>query len=208
MKLLIATNNQHKIKEYQQIFADIPFEVTTPRQEGLTLDPEETGLSFAENALIKARAFAKASGLLTLADDSGLEVDALNKAPGIYSARYGGTDKEAHQKRYQLVLEKLQALNAPDEARTARFKCAIAIVSPQGQAEVVEGTVEGQIASAPVGSNGFGYDPIFFLAEFGKTMAQLEDAEKHAISHRGRAAQAAIPVLKQRVKAKGLSHIL
>ncbi|HHJ06507.1 MAG TPA: RdgB/HAM1 family non-canonical purine NTP pyrophosphatase [Anaerolineae bacterium] len=201
MKLLIATNNQHKIKEYQQIFADIPFEITTPRQEGLTLDPEETGTSFAENALIKARAFAEASGLLTLADDSGLEVDALNKAPGIYSARYGNTDKEDHQKRYQLVLEQLQALNAPTKARSARFKCVIAIVSLQGQVEVVEGAVEGQIASAPAGENGFGYDPIFFLPEFGKTMAQLEDAEKHAISHRGRAAQTAIPVLQRMMES-------
>ncbi len=198
MKLLIATNNPHKIKEYQQIFANIPFEITTPRQEGLTLDPEETGSSFSENALIKARAFAKASGLLTLADDSGLEVDVLNKAPGIYSARYGGTDKEDHKKRYQLVLKELKALNVPDEARTARFKCVIALVSPQGQAEVVEGTVEGQIAKTPAGSNGFGYDPVFFLPELGKTMAQLEDAEKHAISHRGRAAQAALLLLKQR----------
>ncbi len=196
MKLLIATNNQDKINEYRQIFANIPFEITYPGQEGLNLDPEETGASFAENAIIKAKAFAELSGILTLADDSGLEVDALNKEPGVYSARYGNTGKKEHQRRYQLVLEKLAALDLSEDARSARFKCAIAIVSPQGQVGVVEGAIEGRIAHAPVGENGFGYDPVFWLPEYNKTMAQLTSVEKNAISHRGRAARAAISLLE------------
>ncbi|MFQ5578869.1 MAG: RdgB/HAM1 family non-canonical purine NTP pyrophosphatase [Anaerolineae bacterium] len=196
MKILIATNNAHKLKEYRQIFAGLPLEVTWPEKEGLTLEPDETGATFAENAALKARAFARAGGLLTLADDSGLEVDALDKEPGVYSARYGGTAKDDHRGRYQLVLKQLAALNLPDRARTARFKCVIAIARPQGPVELVEGTVEGLIARAPAGTGGFGYDPIFWLPELNCTMAQLDPATKNSISHRGRAAQAAIPLLK------------
>ncbi len=197
MKLLIATNNRHKIQEYQQIFADLPLEITFPAQENLALDPEETGDTFAENAIIKAKAFAQAGGLLTLADDSGLEVDALGGEPGVYSARYGRTGKDDHTARYRLVLEKLAALNLPAENRAARFRCVIAIAAPDGTIELAEGSVEGQIARAPAGENGFGYDPVFFLPEFGQTMAQLDPALKNSISHRGRAAQAAWPLLQK-----------
>jgi len=196
MKLLIASNNGGKIKEYRHIFAALPFEVTYLDHEGLILDPEETGTTFAENAIIKAKAFAEASGLLTLADDSGLEVDALDKEPGVYSARYGDTAKEDHEGRYQLVLTRLAALNLPDEARTARFRCVIAIATPEGEVQLAEGTVEGMIAQGPAGENGFGYDPIFFMPEFNQTMAQLDSATKNEISHRGRAARAVIPILR------------
>jgi len=194
LKLLIATNNAHKIEEFKEIFADLPMEITFPRQEGVDLDPEETGETFAENAIIKATAFAQVTGLTTLADDSGLEVDALGGEPGVYSARYGDTPKDAHQQRYELVLEKMRAVS--DDARTARFRCALAIVTPKMVIDVVDGVVEGRIAHKPAGENGFGYDPIFFVPDFGMTMAQLSSNEKHRISHRGKAARAALPVLQ------------
>ena len=197
MKLLIATNNRHKLREYRQIFASLPLDITSLAEEGITLEPAETGATFAENAAIKARAFARASGLLTLADDSGLEVDALGGEPGVFSARYGDTAREDHAGRYRLVLDKLAALGVPDAARTARFRCVIAIATPEGEVALAEGSVEGRIARAPAGTGGFGYDPIFWLPEYSCTMAQLDPEAKNAISHRGRAAQAAIPLLKK-----------
>ncbi|MEM7035077.1 MAG: RdgB/HAM1 family non-canonical purine NTP pyrophosphatase [Chloroflexota bacterium] len=201
-KLLIASNNAHKIEEYQQIFATLPFEVTYLDREGITLDPDETGVTFAENATIKAVAFAEASGLLTLADDSGLEVDALNKEPGVYSARYGQTAKHDHQGRYQLILEKLQTSNVADAARTARFRCVIAIADPtdpdvEKSVRLVDGSIEGMIASEPLGEHGFGYDPIFYIPAYNQTMAQLSPEMKNKISHRGVAAKAAVPVLEK-----------
>lgn len=197
MKLLIASNNQHKLQEYQQIFANLRCEITFPKQEGLDLDPDETGITFEENATIKAKAFVEATGLLTIADDSGLEVDALNKEPGVYSARYGNIAKEDDMGRYQLVLEKLAALNLPLSARTARFRCVIAIASPKHGIQLASGSVEGLIAIAPAGENGFGYDPIFYLPDYKQTMAQLSAEEKNKISHRGRAAQAALTIVAQ-----------
>lgn len=199
-KLLIATNNTHKLEEFKQIFANLPYEITYPSQEGLTLDPEETGTTFAENAIIKAKAFAQASGLLTIADDSGLEVDALNKEPGVYSARYGNTAKDDHIARYELVLNKLAALNLTDKERSARFRCVIAIVTPQGDVELAEGTIEGRITNKPQGKNGFGYDPIFFVPEFNQTTAQMSPETKNQISHRGKAARAALPILERVVR--------
>ena len=196
-RLLIASNNPGKLHEYRQIFAELPFEVTYLEQEGISLDPAETGTTFAENAIIKAQAFVAAGGLLTLADDSGLEVDVLNGEPGVYSARYGNTTKEDHQGRYELVLEKLAALNIPEEARTARFRCIIAIASPTGEIRLAEGSVEGRIAHQPAGEYGFGYDPIFYLPDYGKTIAELEPALKNQISHRGQAARAALPLLRE-----------
>ncbi|MDM8530667.1 XTP/dITP diphosphatase [Anaerolineales bacterium HSG25] len=192
-KLLIATNNAHKIEEFQEILADLPYTLTSPKQEGLNLDPEETGTTFEANAIIKAEAFAQASGLLTLADDSGLEVDALDGAPGVYSARYGDTAKDDHVGRYQLLLEQLA--DVPTEQRTARFRCVIALATPNKIVGTVDGAVEGRIATAPKGSGGFGYDPVFFVPELDKIMAELTSAQKHAISHRGRAGKALIPLL-------------
>ncbi len=199
-KLLIATNNAHKLREFQEILVDLPFEITYPAKEGLTLDPEETGTTFEANAIIKAIAFAQASGLLTWADDSGLEVDALNGEPGVYSARYGGTAKNYQRERCQLVLDKLTAHQVAWEQRTARFRCVIALAGPEGLIDTVEGTVEGLITYEMRGHNGFGYDPIFFVPEFNGTLAEVEAELKHRISHRGRAARAAAEIIKRLVK--------
>jgi len=197
IKLLIATNNSHKLEEYREIFAGLPVVLTSLAQEGITLDPEETGTTFEENAIIKAHAFAQAANLPTLADDSGLEVDALGGEPGVYSARYANTAKDDHSGRYQIVLDKLAAMAVPWAERTARFRCVVALATREGLIGVAHGTVEGFIAYDAKGENGFGYDPIFFVPEFGQTLAQVSSAQKHQISHRGRAARAAIPLIKQ-----------
>jgi XTP/dITP diphosphohydrolase len=197
VKLLIATNNPGKWREYQEILAHLPLVLTSPANEGIALDPEETGLTFAENAIIKAKAFAQASGLLTLADDSGLEIDALGGEPGVYSARYGHTAKDDHVGRYQLVLDKLAAKNIPWAERTARFRCVVALATKERLVDTTQGTVEGFIAYEPKGDKGFGYDPIFFVPEFNHTLAEMTSAQKHSISHRARATRAAIPLLEQ-----------
>jgi XTP/dITP diphosphohydrolase len=194
-KLLIGTNNPDKLAELREIFADIPVHLTSPHEEGLTLDPEETGATFAENAILKARIFAQATGLPALADDSGLEVDAMGGEPGIYSARYGDTAKNDHVGRYRIVLDRLR--ETPWAERTARFRCVLAVVTPEAVLGVVDGAVEGFIAYEPKGHNGFGYDPIFFVPELNLNLAEISAAEKHAISHRGRAARAAIPLIRQ-----------
>lgn len=200
LKLLIATNNQNKVKEFAEILAELPLAVTFLADEGITLDPEETGTTFRENAILKAEAFARASGLLTLADDSGLEVDALGGEPGVYSARYGGTAKDDHVGRCHLVLDKLAAQNVPWPERTARFRCVIALATPERLIDTVEGTVEGLIDYKLKGSNGFGYDPIFFVPELNQTLGEAPGAVKHQISHRGRAARAAAEVIERLVK--------
>lgn len=193
MRLLIATTNQHKLDEYRAIFADLPYTLVNLRDLGITDDVEETGTTFAANARLKAEAYAAQSGLLTLADDSGLVVDALDGRPGVYSARYGGpgvTPAEQHR----LVLDELAA--KPSAPRTARFVCVIVLAQPGRPTVEVEGTVEGEIAPTPQGTGGFGYDPLFWLPELGLTMAELSAAEKNAISHRGHAAQRAHAVLQ------------
>jgi XTP/dITP diphosphohydrolase len=200
IKLLLATNNKHKVSEYQEICAPLPVTLTTLAEEGINLDPEETGATFAENAILKAEAFAQITALPVLADDSGLEVDALGGEPGVYSARYGNTPKDDHVGRYQQVLQKLAGQNVPWNERTARFRCVVALATPAGLVGTAEGTIEGFISYEPKGSGGFGYDPIFFVPEFNQTLAQLSSAQKHAISHRGRAAQAAIPLIEQVLK--------
>jgi XTP/dITP diphosphohydrolase len=197
IKLLIATNNPGKMQEYQEILSGLPVILTTPAAEGLTLDPDETGHTFEENAIIKAQAFGRASGLLTLADDSGLEIDALKGEPGIYSARYGNTTKLEHVKRYQLVLDKLAAQNASQSQRTARFRCVVALAKGDKLVGTAQGSVAGFITNEPKGDNGFGYDPIFFVPELNCTMAELTSTQKHGISHRARAVKAALPLLKQ-----------
>ncbi|WP_052888341.1 XTP/dITP diphosphatase [Thermogemmatispora carboxidivorans] len=187
-RLLLATSNGAKLEELRTLFSDLPFHVVSPVDIGLRLEVEETGQTFRENAELKARAYAKASGLLALADDSGLEIDALGGAPGVYSARFMGQETP-YEERFRFILQRLQGL--PPEQRTARFRCCIAIAEPWGYCRTVEGVVEGQIAEEPRGSNGFGYDPIFLVPELGKTTAELSPEEKHRISHRGRAAQLA-----------------
>lgn len=194
VKLLIATHNPGKIEEYEELLAGLPLELTYPAQEGLDIEVAETGASFAENARLKAAAYTRASGLVALADDSGLEVDALGGEPGIHSARYAGTgasDKE----RYRLLLEKLREV--PWEERTARFRCVIAVATPGGQVHTAEGICEGIIAFAPKGEHGFGYDPVFYLQEYGKTMADLPPETKNKISHRARAVQRAREILEE-----------
>jgi len=186
--LLLATTNRHKLEEYRAIFSDLPFTMLSLYDVHLDIHVEETGATFAENAELKARVYAQASGLLALADDSGLEIDALGGAPGVYSARFAGQET-SYEERFRLILERLGDL--PVEQRAARFRCAIAIAEPAGHCHLVEGAVEGVIAASPRGSQGFGYDPIFLVPELGKTFAELAPEQKNRISHRGRAAQKA-----------------
>lgn len=193
-KLLVATHNKGKVAEFTDMLQDLEIEWLSLDDVGVTEDVEETGLTFRENGVLKARTYAAETGLLTLADDSGLEVDALDGAPGVYTARYGGTGLTAVQ-RYQKLLNDLKQVPAPQ--RTARFRCVIVLAAPDGALlGESEGVCEGRIAAAPAGDNGFGYDPIFFLPEFDQTMAQLAAAQKHQISHRGRAMQAIAPRLR------------
>ena len=187
-KLLVATNNAGKAAEYRALLAGSGWEIVTPRDVGLDLQVEETGADYAENATMKAIAFAKASGLPALADDSGLEVDALGGAPGPLSARFGGEDAGDEQ-RVALLLERLAGV--PPEKRSARFRCFIAVARPDGEPTLFEGRCEGRVADGPRGEGGFGYDPVFLLPERGLTLAELPPEEKNAVSHRGRAARRA-----------------
>ena len=186
--LLLATTNRHKLEEYRAIFSDLPFTLLSPYDVHLDIHVEETGTTFAENAELKARTYAQASGLLALADDSGLEIDALGGAPGVYSARFAGQET-SYKERFRLILGRLRDL--PMEQRAARFRCVIAIAEPAGYCRLVEGVIEGVIADNPRGNYGFGYDPIFLVPELGKTTAELAPEQKNRISHRGRAAQKA-----------------
>jgi XTP/dITP diphosphohydrolase len=186
--LLLATTNRHKLEEYSAIFSDIRFELLSLYDVRLDINVEETGTTFAENAVLKAQTYAQATGLLSLADDSGLEIDALGGAPGVYSARFAGVNT-SYEERFRLIEQQLQGL--PMEQRTARFRCSIALAEPSGYYRVVEGVIEGQIAESPRGDHGFGYDPIFLVPELGKTTAELTPDQKNRISHRGRAAQKA-----------------
>ena len=196
-KLLVATNNPGKLEEYQRLLRDLPLEITNLRQEEIDYEPEETGLTFEQNAVLKANAFAERSGLLTLADDSGLEIDRLGGAPGVHSARYGGTRRGEDVRRYELVLGQMEGVPQPE--RTGRFRCVVALATPEGHVATAEGAIEGVIAFEPQGEHGFGYDPIFFIPEFSCTMAQLPPETKNHISHRARAAQAAVPIIRQLV---------
>jgi len=196
-RLLVASNNPGKLEEYRCLLSDLPLEITSLRGEGIDFEPEETGSTFEENAIIKAGAFAERSGLLTLADDSGLEIDRLGGAPGIHSARYGGTRRGEDVRRYRLVLRQLE--DVPWAERTARFRCVIALATPESQVMTAEGAIDGIIAFEPQGENGFGYDPIFFIPGFDCTLAQLPQETKNRISHRARAAQATLPIIRRLV---------
>ena len=193
-KLLVATNSPGKVREYEALLKGLPLTLTYPAQEGVDIEVEETGSTFAENARLKAVAYARASGLLTLADDSGLEVDALEGEPGTRSARYAGQGA-SDEDRYRLLLSKLEGV--PWERRTARFRCAIAVATLQGEVRTAEGTCEGIIAFEPKGEHGFGYDPVFYMPEHGQTMAELETEIKNRISHRARAAEGARRILQE-----------
>ena len=187
-KLLLATNNKGKICEYQSLLRGIPFEIVTPAELGITTRVEEAGGSFEENATLKAVTLAKQSGLLSLADDSGLEVDALGGEPGPLSARYAG-EKATDAARIDFLLSKLKDI--PEKDRTAQFRCIIAIATPDGKVELFSGACRGVITTTPKGNHGFGYDPVFYLPELGKTMAELPLEDKNKLSHRARAAEKA-----------------
>ena len=182
MRFVLATHNPGKLREMGEILKDFGIEVVSPRALGLTVAGAETGPTFAENAMLKAKAICKAAGLPAIADDSGLCVDALGGAPGVYSARYGGEGLD-DKGRYMLLLSSLRG--AP--TRAAHFACAVACAFPNGDTLTAEGRCDGSIAYAPLGEGGFGYDPVFLLPGTGKTFGQLTQEEKSAVSHRGRA---------------------
>lgn len=191
-RLLLATNNPGKVRELRRLLSDLAFEVVTPAEIGIALEVAETGSTYAENAAIKARAFARAGNCLALADDSGIEVDALSGGPGVLSARYGdATLDDVGRTRH--LLDELDGL--PPARRTARYRALVAIASPSGEVALFEGVQEGVIADCPRGEGGFGYDPVF-LVDGTRTQAEIPEAEKDAISHRGRAVRAAAGYLR------------
>lgn len=195
ISLLVATHNQGKVAEFAGILGESGIEWLSLDDVGIDEDVEETGATFRDNAVLKAVAYARMTGFLTLADDSGLEVDALGGRPGVLSARYGGPGLTAVD-RYQLLLRNLDGV--PAELRAARFRCVIALAAPDGTIlGTADGVCEGGITLAPAGDGGFGYDPVFRLAGRDVTMAQLPAAEKNAISHRARAVKAITPLLRQ-----------
>lgn len=214
MKIIFATGNEGKMREIREILQDMDAEILSMKEAGIEIDIEENGSTFEENAEIKARAVAAAvrmtagenaaartaaeetpDDIIVLADDSGLEIDALHKEPGIYSARYLGEDTPYSVKNKNLI-DRLEGV--PDNKRTARFVCAIAAVLPGGESIVSRGVIEGRIDYEEKGSNGFGYDPIFYVPEFCATTAQLDTAEKNRVSHRARALEAMKEELKRR----------
>ena len=183
MKLVLASKNQHKLVELQTILGQMGIEVVLQSELGIDVDVEETGVTFAENAMLKAKAVMEASGMAAIADDSGLVVDALNGEPGVYSARYGGRPTDLD--RTMLLLENMK--DVPEEKRTGRFVSAIACALPDGREVTAEGVCEGTILFELRGNGGFGYDPVFYVPALGKTFAQAGAEEKNAISHRGNA---------------------
>ena len=192
-KIIFATGNEHKMTEIREILAGLKAEILSMKDAGITADIVEDGSTFEENAVIKAKAVAKEVDAIVLADDSGLEIDYLNKEPGVYSARYMGEDT-SYEIKNQAIIDRVA--EAKEEERTARFVSAIAAVLPDGTILHTEGTVEGEIAYQPAGTEGFGYDPIFYLPEYGMTSAQIPIEKKNEISHRGKALEA----MKQKLK--------
>ena len=188
MRLLLATRNRGKLREYRQLLAGLPLELVSLKDLDITIDIPELGESFLENATLKASGYARLSGITTLADDSGLEVDALGGAPGVQSARWAGP-AAGDRERIQLLLERLR--DVPPAARGAQFRCVVAIATADGRLFTAEGSCRGLIIDQPRGRHGFGYDPVFLLPELGVTMAELAPEAKNRISHRARALQAA-----------------
>lgn len=193
-KLILATSNKDKAREIAEILSDTPFVVTTMKEEGYDPDIVEDGKTFEENALIKARTVhALAEGAYVMADDSGLCIDALDGAPGIYSARFCG-ENSTYPEKFAKIFEMLK--DVPEEKRTAKFVCSIAVVRPDGSEFTVRGEVRGVLHEKPMGDGGFGYDPIFYVPEFGMTTAQMTKEQKNSISHRGKASRAMAEKLK------------
>lgn len=198
-QILVATHNRGKVSELSDILSDLAITWLTLEDVGVTFDVDETGETLEENAILKATTYAQETGLLTLADDSGLEVDALDGRPGVYTARFGQPSFTPEQ-RYQYLLS--QMTDVPWEERTARFRCVVALATPEGLLGTAEGRCEGHITFEPAGTGGFGYDPVFFVSEKGKTMAELPPAEKHAISHRGQAMARMAPLLRRHIQSQ------
>lgn len=198
-RLIFATGNENKMREIREILSDLPVEILSMKEAGIQADIVEDGTTFAENAVIKAKSIMEMTGELVLADDSGLEIDYLNKEPGIYSARYLGEDTSYHIKNNQLI-QRLDGVE--QEKRTARFVCAIAAAFPDGRVVTTEGTIEGLIGYEEKGENGFGYDPIFFVPEFGCTTAELSEEQKNLVSHRGKALRKMREILKESVESE------
>lgn len=195
-RIIFATGNENKMKEIHMIFSDLGIPVYSMKEVGINIDIAEDGVTFEENAVIKAKAISKIlPDDIVLSDDSGLEIDYLDKAPGVYSARFMGEDT-SYDIKNRALLDKLEGV--PDEKRTARFVCAVAAVFPDGATETVRGTIEGMIGHDAVGKHGFGYDPIFYLPEYGCTTAQMDPDRKNEISHRGRALCAIREVMKEK----------
>ena len=207
--LLIASHNQGKVREYRQLLADLPLRVISLEDAGIAFDVEETGATFTENARLKAETYAKLGNCWAWADDSGLEVDALNGAPGVYSARYaslGGSQEYSNRTNDLHAANNLKLITeletVPDAERTARFRCVVALAAPDGEIRTCESHVEGTIVNEARGSGGFGYDPHFFLPELGQTMAELSAVQKNQISHRGKAAIIAKQILIKMLAAR------
>ena len=196
-RIVFATGNENKMKEIRMILEDLGMEILSMKEAGVDVDIVEDGASFEENAEIKARAVARVlTNDIVLADDSGLEIDYLDKAPGIYSARYAGEDT-SYDIKNNILLDRMEGV--PDEERTARFVCAVAAVFPNGTVDVVRETIEGRVAYEPAGDNGFGYDPIFYVPEYGCTTAQMSPEQKNELSHRGKALRSMRAILKEKL---------
>ncbi len=199
--LLLATNNPHKVIEMRALLGDIPFDLVAPADLGIAIEVPEPFATYHQNATLKARTYAIASGRLALADDSGIEIDAMDGAPGVFSARFGAPDMP-YPRRFELIAARLAA--DPQQRRAARYRSVLALATPNPADEVTltEGAVEGEITLPPRGENGFGYDPIFWLPDRQCTMAELEPSQKDAISHRGKAARAMAELLRRRLPVK------
>lgn len=193
--MIFATTNQGKVREIKAILGDIGEDILSLKEAGISADIVEDGSTFEENAIIKAKAIMELTGQIVLADDSGLEVDAMNKEPGIYSARFMGEDTPYEEKN-RAIIERLEGVEG--DARSARFVCVIAAAFPDGEVITTRGTIEGEIAKEPAGTNGFGYDPIVYVPEYGMTTGQMEPEQKNAISHRGKALVAMKKILEER----------
>ncbi len=201
-RIVFATGNENKMKEIRMILADLNMEIVSMKEAGVDIEIVEDGMSFEENAEIKARSVSRVlTSDIVLADDSGLEIDYLDKAPGIYSARFAGEDT-SYDIKNRIFLDRLEGV--PDEERTARFVCAVAAVFPDGTAETVRETIEGRIAHEISGDNGFGYDPIFYVPEYGCTTAEMTPEQKNELSHRGKAMRSMKKILEKKFREGSL----
>ena len=196
MKVVLASKNPHKLIEIDEITRKLGIELILQSELGIDIDVEETGTTFEENSLIKAEAVMKATGLPAMADDSGIAVDALNGAPGVYSARYGGDPSLSDHDRKMLLLKNTE--HVPDGSRQAQFVCVITMVTPDGEVIQARGEIHGELTREPRGENGFGYDPIFYYPPAGMTTAEMSSEEKHKVSHRGNALKVFYDMLKEK----------